>query len=72
MYNLIADTSISGTLELLRRALINYSKTECSSPAESILEFVANFNKKTPEYEQVLGYKIVVKEAEILSECGQL
>ena len=58
--------------ELLKKAFIKYSKTECSSPTESIFEFVANFNQKTPEYEQTLGYEKVLEVATMLQECRQL
>ncbi len=66
------DKSIYEAVELLKRALIKYSKREYHSTVESVLRFVASFNEKTPEYEKRLGYERVLKEATMLYECGQL
>ena len=68
-YTQEGDQSLDQTVGLLKKALIKYSKIECNSPTESILEFVANFNEKTPEYKQRFGYEKVLKVSTLLQEC---
>jgi hypothetical protein len=66
------DESTYEAVGLLKRALKKYSKTYSNSTVYDVPGFVSNFNKKTPEYEQRLGYSIVLEEAEKLHEWGQL
>jgi hypothetical protein len=58
-------------VELLRKALINYSKKYHNSTVEKITEFVANSNKKIPGYERI-GYPRTLEKAKELYKCGQL
>jgi len=46
--------------------------SECNSTVEDVSGFVASFNEKTPDYEQRLGYKIILDVAEKLHNGGQL
>ena len=66
------DESIYEAIGLLKKALKKYSKTHYNSTVKEVPEFVANFNKKTPVYEQRLGSELVLEEAEKLHEWGQV
>jgi hypothetical protein len=66
------DEGIYNAVGLLKRALRKYSKTCYNSTVDDVPGFVSNFNKKTPEYEQRVGYMIVLEEAEKLHNLGQL
>ena len=66
------DESIYAAVGLLKRALTKYSKTEYNSTIDNIPKFVTNFNEKTPEYEQRLGYTVILEEATKLYEFGKL
>jgi hypothetical protein len=50
-------------MRLLKRALRKYSKTCYNSTVDDVPGFVSNFNKKTLEYEQRLGYTIVLRRS---------
>ena len=56
------DESIYEAVGLLRKALIKYSRIKYNSSVEDVSEFVVNFNKQTPEYEQRVGYETVLKK----------
>ncbi len=49
---------------------MKHSKTYYNSTVDDVPGFVSNFNKKTPEYGQRLGYTIVLEEAEKLHKWG--
>jgi hypothetical protein len=66
------DRSAYDTIGLLKRALIKYSRTEYNCTVEDVPRFVASFNEKTPEFEERVGYMIVLEEAEKLHKCGLL
>jgi hypothetical protein len=66
------DEGIYEAVELLEKALRKYSKICYNSTVDDVPRFVSNFNKKTPEYEQRVGYMIVLEEAEKLHNLGQL
>lgn len=57
-------------VDLLKRALRNYAKTEYHSIVDDLAEFVQRFNEKTPSYIERLGYKTVYDEAEKLHKWG--
>jgi hypothetical protein len=57
------DEGIYEAVRLLKRALRKYSKTCYNSTVDDVPGFVSNFNKKTLEYEQRLGYTIVLRRS---------
>ncbi len=57
-------------VDLLKKALRNFAKTEYHSIVDDLPEFVERFNEKTPTYVERLNYQRVYDEAEKLHKWG--
>ena len=62
--------NIFAVVDLLKKALRNYAKMEYHSIVNDVPDLVNIFNALNPEYEQRLGYNIVLEEAERLHLRG--
>jgi len=57
-------------VDILKKAFRNYVKTEFHSIVNDVPDMVRGFNTRNLEYEQRLGYKTVLEEAERLNSRG--
>jgi len=64
------DDNIFAVVDLLKKALRNFAKTEYNSTVDDLPGLVKRFNEKTPSYLERLGYQMVLDEAERLNKWG--
>jgi len=69
-YSGYTSENIFAVVDLLKRALRDYVKTEYHSIVDDIPDLVNTFNARNSEYEKRLGHNIVLEEAERLHLRG--